>query len=731
MQRVVLSGGVVDLVARTFQRHDGGEVRLTPRERDLLGWLAARPARIVSREELLEQVWNYAPTVQSRAVDKTMVGLRTKVEVDPADPHHLLTERGVGYRFVPVDGPRSGRLPGREVELGRTVGALVAGGPVTVTGLPGSGRRTLVRVARAAAGVGVDVDLVAAAVPRGLPSETVVTLVGLPRAAALHLLTPEEGEADGWAEEDLDGLAAMLDDLPGRLLAARARLPFLTPERLLEDPRQLDEDTWIQAALEALGSLGEAAGGVARAMAVLAGPARVEDLARASGHSTAGAVDAIRQLEVAGMVVRTTSAEPEVDLLGGLRRALRTTPLSEERAATRAFLVPELQQALSDCDGQQVQRGTEWFARHAADLDGLAGTDTVDAAWCLLGAAAASRLGGAPVPERLEVPALGPLLTEDPVLADTLGIERARSLMLVSRFSAAERVFAELSKSAHSPETRRTAVGGRSWALRVADREDEARALLAGVPTPRRSYGSGLILLEAAVLQHALDPERCLAQLREVSPRLESEGWLRLAATAQLHTGMVAAMLGALDLAEVAHTRARDLSERIGNHHGSLLARTNLCDVALRAGRLDDARRGALDVLPDASASGAEFTMAVLHVALATIALLRAEHEPCETHAVSAMLLLSPDLEYHPQARALRAMALLGLGLPGAAREAIDALEAGPALDLVRYALGEDIEVAEVHDLPDLAEDPLLHTLAVAARRTRLAVPRGPLTRSS
>ena len=90
-RHLVLAKGVVDLVSRTLAGASGPAIHLTPKERDLLAYLAEHPDRVVPRGELLTQVWHYAPTVRSRAVDKTMVGLRNKVERDPADPVHLIT----------------------------------------------------------------------------------------------------------------------------------------------------------------------------------------------------------------------------------------------------------------------------------------------------------------------------------------------------------------------------------------------------------------------------------------------------------------------------------------------------------------------------------------------------------------------------------------------------------------------------------------------------------------
>jgi DNA-binding response OmpR family regulator len=96
--RVLRFGGVtVDLDARTATK-DGADLRLSPTEFELLAFLAARPGKAVSRAELLRGVWSGTEVV-SRVVDTAVLGLRKKVEEDPARPRHVVSVRGLGYRF--------------------------------------------------------------------------------------------------------------------------------------------------------------------------------------------------------------------------------------------------------------------------------------------------------------------------------------------------------------------------------------------------------------------------------------------------------------------------------------------------------------------------------------------------------------------------------------------------------------------------------------------------------
>ena len=76
-------------------------IHLTLMESDLLRYLVRNRGRIVSRKELLEQVWRVREDTDTRAIDNFMVRLRRYVEEDPTEPAYLQTVRGVGYRFLP------------------------------------------------------------------------------------------------------------------------------------------------------------------------------------------------------------------------------------------------------------------------------------------------------------------------------------------------------------------------------------------------------------------------------------------------------------------------------------------------------------------------------------------------------------------------------------------------------------------------------------------------------
>ncbi|NUT46418.1 MAG: response regulator [Saccharothrix sp.] len=90
----------VDLAAKKIHR-DGAEVHLTPTEWGLLEALVRARGQVLSPQRLLAQVWGPNHTSATHYLRVYLVQLRRKLEPDPADPRHLLTEPGRGYRFQP------------------------------------------------------------------------------------------------------------------------------------------------------------------------------------------------------------------------------------------------------------------------------------------------------------------------------------------------------------------------------------------------------------------------------------------------------------------------------------------------------------------------------------------------------------------------------------------------------------------------------------------------------
>ncbi len=93
--------GALELDARgRVVRRAGTPVPLKPKEFDLLSFLSRNAGQVFTREQILEQVWGYDFFGGSRTVDVHIRWLREKLEIVPARPDHLLTVRGVGYKFV-------------------------------------------------------------------------------------------------------------------------------------------------------------------------------------------------------------------------------------------------------------------------------------------------------------------------------------------------------------------------------------------------------------------------------------------------------------------------------------------------------------------------------------------------------------------------------------------------------------------------------------------------------
>jgi len=90
----------IDQAARTVTL-DGEELPLTQREYELLRHLAARPGRVFTRDELMEEVWGYDFYTDTSTVTVHVRRLRAKLEPDPAHPRFIETVWGVGYRFRP------------------------------------------------------------------------------------------------------------------------------------------------------------------------------------------------------------------------------------------------------------------------------------------------------------------------------------------------------------------------------------------------------------------------------------------------------------------------------------------------------------------------------------------------------------------------------------------------------------------------------------------------------
>lgn len=90
----------VDLAAKRVTR-GGSAIRLTPTEWHLIEMLVRNPGKLISRQQLLTEVWGPSYARQTNYLRVYMAQLRQKLEREPAHPRHIITEPGMGYRFEP------------------------------------------------------------------------------------------------------------------------------------------------------------------------------------------------------------------------------------------------------------------------------------------------------------------------------------------------------------------------------------------------------------------------------------------------------------------------------------------------------------------------------------------------------------------------------------------------------------------------------------------------------
>ncbi|HEU4614890.1 MAG TPA: response regulator transcription factor, partial [Kofleriaceae bacterium] len=98
LDEVQADGAVIDLARMTVVRGES-RVALTPREVGIVRWLYRNQDRVVSRAELLEQVFGQRGDLQTRAVDMAIAVLRKKLEADPARPTLIVSVKGAGYAW--------------------------------------------------------------------------------------------------------------------------------------------------------------------------------------------------------------------------------------------------------------------------------------------------------------------------------------------------------------------------------------------------------------------------------------------------------------------------------------------------------------------------------------------------------------------------------------------------------------------------------------------------------
>ena len=97
----IFSFGRITIDFEALELHSGEQtVHITLMEADLLRYLVSHDGKVVSRNSILADVWGLHEDTDTRAIDNFIVRLRKYIEDEPSRPRHLLTVRGVGYRFI-------------------------------------------------------------------------------------------------------------------------------------------------------------------------------------------------------------------------------------------------------------------------------------------------------------------------------------------------------------------------------------------------------------------------------------------------------------------------------------------------------------------------------------------------------------------------------------------------------------------------------------------------------
>ena len=100
--REIVRIGKLEVNFKTYNCYlEGNPINATYKEIEILKHLWQHRGQVVSRDQLLNQVWGYSENPTTRTVDNFILKLRQKIEQDPAHPRHILTVHGIGYKLIP------------------------------------------------------------------------------------------------------------------------------------------------------------------------------------------------------------------------------------------------------------------------------------------------------------------------------------------------------------------------------------------------------------------------------------------------------------------------------------------------------------------------------------------------------------------------------------------------------------------------------------------------------
>lgn len=687
MGSIHLEGIELDLERRQVVHADGRTVRLTALEAGLLAHLAARPGGLVSKEELLREVWGYAPGVQSRAVDYTVRRLRKKIEPDPRVPVHLV---GVYGGKLGLEGVRGGSavvenrdavgIPGRPLdafvgraaELARLRAAVDDGARlIVILGPAGVGKsRLLVELAQELDPASTRWLDLAGTEPAEAEARLAAVLGGLPAGAGRG----GAGEVRLLVDHGETGLAKLRRCLPDGLarapglrvvLCSRERpgidgeLPLWLPPLATEAAVRLYEGR--AAAAGALHRPGAAE--VAELVERLEGlPLAIELAAARAGVRTVAAqledmarpLQALREPGVAGRSLRGAL----VASLAGLPPALATVlqkvavlPGRFGRDHAEAVAGPAAVAALDalrDRSLVQAEPGARRSFRLGLGVRELALEQAAPAlraeaeaalvAWVERRLAGTSRLGLLPQAwVRDELPLLRQLhdatRRASPTAATRLAVVMTPLLCEQGRAGEA------LERLGPGPAGETSGVM-RARALRVLGRLDDATALLEQASSGVDPFVRGWARLDlASLLLVRGQPDRASALLESAHALLAAAGDARGVAFALLHEALALRFQGALAPALDRAREGLQAWEHIGDPVGVAVARVDMGLLLRLDGRLAEARRLLKRSLPVFEEHGAVRRAARVRMNLGVLAAEQGDRALAARHYRAALSL--------------------------------------------------------------------------------------------